>query len=424
MGSFWKRRSGAVLASVGVAVLVGGGVLAASGNGSPVRVAYTSVKQGDVTATVGAAGTVQSGMIREVAFGTSGTVTKVKVKVGQKVTSGQVLATLDSTLATEQVTAAAASLAAANATTLATASPSASASTKTPSTCPTTSTSPKTPKPKPKPSVSSPATVTPKPAVTPTHSASPKPTTSCSKKSSGSGSSGSSSSGGSGSGGSGSGGSGSGGSGGGSSAPTTQAQLDSMITKAQVALNQAQRALAGTVITAPIDATVITVAGDVGTQVSGPGSSGFVTLGDLTELQVKASFSQTDVAKLKIGQTAAISLATRAGQSYDGTVTHIEPAATITGSLVQYGVNIAFDNVPKGLLLGQTATVLVTVQQAQGTLYVPATALRTGSSGTYQVKVHRAGGIQTRSVQIGVRGDQYVEIRSGLSSGDQVVTSG
>jgi RND family efflux transporter MFP subunit len=197
-----------------------------------------------------------------------------------------------------------------------------------------------------------------------------------------------------------------------------------MITKAQVALNQAQRALAGTVITAPIDGTVITVAGDVGTQVSGPGSSGFVTLGDLTELQVKASFSQTDVAKLKIGQTAAISLATRGGQSFDGSVTHIEPAATITGSLVQYGVNIAFDNVPKGLLLGQTATVLVTVQQAQGTLYVPATALRAGTSGTYQVKVHRAGGIQTRSVQIGVRGDQYVEIRSGLSSGDQVVTSG
>jgi HlyD family secretion protein len=418
MGSFWKRRSGAVLASVGVAVLVGGGVLAVSGSSSPVRIAYTSVKQGDVTATVGAAGSVQSGMIREVAFGTSGTVTKVKVKVGQKVTSGQVLATLDSTQATEQVTAAAASLAAANATTLATASP--SASTKTPSTCPTTSTSPKTTKTtkttKPKTSVSSPAAVTPKPAVTPSHGASPKPTTSCSKKSSGSGSSGSSSSGGS--------GSGSSGSGGGNSAPTTQAQLDSIITKAQVALNQAQRALAGTVITAPIDGTVITVAGDVGTQVSGPGSSGFVTLGDLTELQVKASFSQTDVAKLKIGQTAAISLATRTGQSYDGTVTHIEPAATVTGSLVQYGVNIAFDTVPKGLLLGQTATVLVTVQQAQGTLYVPATALRTGTSGTYQVEVHRAGGTQTRSVQIGVRGDQYVEIRSGLSSGDQVVTSG
>jgi multidrug efflux pump subunit AcrA (membrane-fusion protein) len=401
MGSFWKRRSGAVLASVGVAVLVGGGVLAVSGNGSAVRVAYTSVKQGDVTATVGAAGTVQSGMIREVAFGTSGTVTKVKVKVGQKVTSGQVLATLDSTLATEQVTAAAASLAAANATTLATASPSASASAKTPSTCPTTRTSPKTTKPKT--SVSSPAAVTPKPA---THSASPKPTTSCSTKSSGSPSPKSSSP------------------SGGNSAPTTVAQLDSIITKAQVALNQAQRALAGTVITAPIDGTVITVAGDVGTQVSGPGSSGFVTLGDLTELQVKASFSQTDVAKLKIGQTAAISLATRAGQSFDGSVTHIEPAATTTGSLVQYGVNIAFDNVPTGLLLGQTATVLVTVQQAQGTLYVPATALRAGTSGTYQVQVRRAGGTQTRSVQIGVRGDQYVEIRSGLSSGDQVVTSG
>src|SRR5258708_22728801 len=113
-----------------------------------------------------------------------------------------------------------------------------------------------------------------------------------------------------------------------------------------------------------------------------------------------------------------------AGRSRGARAPNTNPAATTTGSLVQYGVNIAFDTVPKGLLLGQTATVLVTVQQAQGTLYVPATALRTGTSGTYQVKVHRAGGTQTRSVQIGVRGDQYVEIRSGLSSGDQVVTSG
>jgi RND family efflux transporter MFP subunit len=202
---------------------------------------------------------------------------------------------------------------------------------------------------------------------------------------------------------------------------TTKAQAGAQVVKAQVTLAQARRALAGTVITAPIDGTVLTVAGAVGSQVSGPGSSGFVTIGNLDELQVQAKFSQTEVAELKIGQPARITLATRQGESYDGTVTHIDPAATTTGTLVQYGVMIAFDQVPAGLLLGQTATVQVTVRESDGTLYVPAAAVVPRSNGTYAVQVRHGSDTSTRAVRIGVRGDQYIEIRSGLVAGDRVL---
>jgi multidrug efflux pump subunit AcrA (membrane-fusion protein) len=82
---------------------------------------------------------------------------------------------------------------------------------------------------------------------------------------------------------------------------------------------------------------------------------------------------------------------------------------------------IAFDQVPKGLLLGQTATVQVTVRESDGTLYVPAAAVGPGSNGSATVRVEHGTATSTRAVQIGVRGDQYVEIRSGLVAGDRVL---
>jgi HlyD family secretion protein len=182
--------------------------------------------------------------------------------------------------------------------------------------------------------------------------------------------------------------------------------------------------LRGTEIVAPTAGTILSVAGTVGTVVNGPGSSGFVTIGDLNEYQVQANFSESDVAKLKIGQPATVTLAAGNGGPYQGTVSGIAPSATTTGNLVQFGVDIAFDDQPAGLLIGQTATVQVTVQQATDTLYVPNDALRTAPNGAYQVVVRSKDGTpRLRTVTVGVQGDQDAEITSGLVPGDRIETT-
>jgi macrolide-specific efflux system membrane fusion protein len=71
--------------------------------------------QGTVTATVSASGTVRSASTASATFGTSGTVTEIRVQVGDKVTKGQVLATVDDTSAQRQLGAAQANLDAAEA---------------------------------------------------------------------------------------------------------------------------------------------------------------------------------------------------------------------------------------------------------------------------------------------------------------------
>lgn len=416
------------LTAFGTAVLVGGALMGIGGDESAVSLAYAAVRQGNISATVGAAGTVRSGRIREIGFSAAGTVTKVNVRNGQTVKAGDVLAELDNTQAAEAVTADVAALAAANeaAANFGTASPSASPGA---SSGANSGSGQKTPSRNPGggPPASPPATG-PSPTVTPSQHHTPKPPTTGSptpaptRKSPTPGTSHSRSvspspvrTGGGGK----PGGGGSGGTGGGG-AVTTQQQADANVLKAQVALDQARRTLAGTQIIAPTAGTVLSVAGTVGTVVNGPGSSGFVTIGNLDELQVQADFSESDVAKLKLGQPATVTLAAGNGGPFDGTVAHIEPAATTSGTLVQYGVMISFDRPPGHLLIGQTATVQVTTAQATDSLYIPSRALHPAPTGGYTVLVKRGGATRNRTVRIGIRGDQYVEIRSGLAAGDRV----
>jgi multidrug efflux pump subunit AcrA (membrane-fusion protein) len=192
------------------------------------------------------------------------------------------------------------------------------------------------------------------------------------------------------------------------------ASAQQQLNNAQLALLQAQQRLAGTVITAPVAGKVISIAGTVGSQARS-GGNGFIVLGDVQDTEVQAQFSEADVASLAVGQPATITLPNRP-QPVTGKVALISPVGTTSGRLVRYGVQIAFDAVPDGLLFGQSADVAVTTAQATGVLEVPSSAVQ-GST-----VIVRAGGKNvTRTVVVGLRGDRYTEIKSGLSEGEQVV---
>lgn len=97
-----------------VLVLVIGLVVLALGSGGQQAPARTvTATSGTVTATVTASGTVQSSGSVQLAFGSVGTVTEVAVEAGDSVTAGQVLATIDSVAALQQLASAQANLASA-----------------------------------------------------------------------------------------------------------------------------------------------------------------------------------------------------------------------------------------------------------------------------------------------------------------------
>jgi HlyD family secretion protein len=417
-----SRRQLAIVAAVAVVIVAGAAVAASAmaGGGKPVAAKTTTfaVRSGTVTVTASASGTVQPIDSRALTFGTAGTVSTLNVKAGDRVTDGETLATLDPADAQSAVSSAQSALDAAN-TNLSLAEEQATETTApsptgcvagaafmlaTPSATPSPSASPS-----PRPSAS--ASPHPTQSHRPTASASPK----TGGSSCGSGTGGRSGTGGSGS---------TGGSNQGNLGTGTDSLLraEQAVNNAELTLEQAEAKLAGTTIVAPSAGRVLSVAGSVG-QAASAGGAGFIVIGGVDSLAVEAQFSEADVAAVAVGQPATVTLADHPGVTYKATVTEVDPAGTASGQLVHYGVQLEFTQAPADLLLGQSAVAAVVTASAPDVLYVPNAALSNLTSDTATVKVRAVGGDVTRTVTVGLAGDQGTEIKSGLVAGDVIVVS-
>jgi HlyD family secretion protein len=428
----WITAGVAVVAAAAIVTVA----MAGGKSASPTTAASTvsTVRRGTVSVTASAAGTVEAAATRGLSFAVGGTVSEVDVRPGQSVTAGQVLARIDNSDAQTAVNSAQDAVDdARNALTTAEQTPTPAPANGTcvapaayhvtPDGEPTSGSPSPSASASPSPSSRPSATPTARPTATGTH-ATTAPGHGSSSGSGGAGNSGGScgrSGSGSGSGGSGSGGSGGSGGRGGSTDGVFSAQQQ--VNNAQLALSQAQDKLAGTVITAPVAGKVLSVAGTVGGSET-PGSTAFISLGGVNDTEVTAQFTESDVAHLAVGQPASITLPDRAGQKYTGKVSEVSPAGTMSGRLVRYAVLIAFDQVPDDLLYGQSADVAVTIQSVDNVLYVSSSAVTGIANDTATVTVRSDGHDERRTVHIGLRGDQYTEVQSGLSQGDSVVVGG
>ncbi|MBD0671114.1 efflux RND transporter periplasmic adaptor subunit [Streptomyces sp. CBMA156] len=406
------RRRGAVLvnSALGVALLGGAALVYAtvsgsSGPASAKPAARTAtVSKGTVLATVSGTGTLASPTDAAQDFTTGGRLTEVRVAVGDAVKKGQVLATVDTTAAQQQVDTARAALTTAEA-----------SLTKAQAGVTTTTT---------------------EPLPGATSAAAPG------------------------------GGAGSGGRGAGvSSTPAPQtttitttkvddaavAQAQQQVTTAQTGLTNAQAALAGTTLTASVDGTVASIAGKAGDTVGATASgssassggssgkstgtgtsataapSGFIVLTNPTGMQVTANFSELDSLKLKKGEAATVTLNAQSDTKLNATVLSVSSLPSGSGSggaagsaAVQYAATLQLNGDTGALRTGLSATVQVITGEADNALSLPTTALSgTGTSRTATL-VQPDGSSERVTVGVGVEGDSTVQVVSGLKEGDKV----
>ena len=133
-----------------------------------------------------------------------------------------------------------------------------------------------------------------------------------------------------------------------------------------------------------------------------------------------ANVSESDVSKLKGDQAATVTVNAMATQPVQAKVAQVDLTPTTSNNVVQYGVTLALTAPPEGLRPGQSASVEITVSSAAGVLAVPAAAVQTVNNQS-SVQVMENGAETRKTVEVGVRGDQYVEIKSGLTAGEEVV---
>lgn len=145
------------------------------------------------------------------------------------------------------------------------------------------------------------------------------------------------------------------------------------------------------------------------------------TIVNLDQMEFEASASVTSSALVTPGQTVAVTAAGLGDQTFEGTVTRVNPVA-LTGTRT-VPIYIELDNSEGRLRGGMFATGQITVASKDDAIAVPMTAMREDAEGDFVLKLVD-GTVTRQAVEIGNSWDRgrIVEV-TGLVAGDTVVTA-
>jgi Cu(I)/Ag(I) efflux system membrane fusion protein len=144
-------------------------------------------------------------------------------------------------------------------------------------------------------------------------------------------------------------------------------------------------------------------------------------IADLSSVWVIADVAEQDIGQIKVGDAVRVKVDAYPGQRFDGKIDFVYPTLNETTRTVQVRAELAN---PRGLLKpAMFAQVELPVGGASPVLTVPASAVI--DSGLRQVVLVQLaqGRFEPRTVTLGVRGDDYIEVLEGIAEGEQVVTS-
>jgi HlyD family secretion protein len=150
------------------------------------------------------------------------------------------------------------------------------------------------------------------------------------------------------------------------------------VKSARIALERAQKNLGYTAIYAPSDGVIIERNVDVGQTVAASLSAPqlFLIANDLSQMQILASVSESDIGAISEGQQVKFTVQPYPNQSFTGTVRQVRLQSTTQDNVVNYTAVVAVGNADGKLLPGMTATVQFLTGSASDVLTVPNAALR------------------------------------------------
>lgn len=218
-----------------------------------------------------------------------------------------------------------------------------------------------------------------------------------------------------------------------------QAQIASaraQIAQAQAELDAALLDLSRTRIVAPASGVVINKLVEPGTTVAASFQTPnlFEIASDTTKMQVEASVDEADIGQVRDGQPVRFTVDSYPGERFRAAVRQIRKAPTENQNVVSYLVILDVDNREGKLLPGMTANVEIVTGSRPHVLRVPTTALRfrprvadrpegTKPDPRPTVWVASADPYRPtpRRLTLGLAGEDFAEVRSGLRAGEKVL---
>lgn len=220
---------------------------------------------------------------------------------------------------------------------------------------------------------------------------------------------------------------------------------DAQIRQASAELSSARLDLTRTLILAPASGVIIDKLVEPGTTVAASFQTPnlFEIAADTTKMQVEASVDEADIGQIREGQDVTFTVDSYPDDVFRAKVRQIRKAPVETQNVVSYLVIIDVDNLDGKLLPGMTANVEIITGARVNVVRVPTNALRFRPKAadreaqeepqpadpdrkqTPRHFVYLVGSDPYRpvrkQVKIGLEGDDYTEILSGLKAGDKVL---
>ena len=204
--------------------------------------------------------------------------------------------------------------------------------------------------------------------------------------------------------------------------PDELALAEAELENATLQLQIAENALASATIIAPMDGTVMEVAGVVGDTVT---TDTFITIADMERPGLVIYIDETDMSLVKAGNPVTVVFDAIPDRIFEGTVTQIEPMLVTVQNydVVQGLVNLNDTQTSAGrsLLLGMQGSVEMVAGVAENVLLVSVDALFEVDGNQAMVWVENANGSFTsRTIKLGLMDCYQSEVIDGLEQGDSV----
>jgi len=201
---------------------------------------------------------------------------------------------------------------------------------------------------------------------------------------------------------------------------TDIAVYEAQIKQAKAQMQQVAVQIQDMKIIAPVAGTIIETNGNPG-EIIDPGTI-VVSMISNDPLQVKVNLSEVNVANVKVGQSVRITGDAIQGE-LQGTVTSVDPSATIIQGSVYYLTTVTFNKKSDQIKDGMTTNVWIKTGETKSTLVIPASAIQKDGENTF-VQIYDNKKVTNQNVTLGLKSQNgMIEIISGLSEGQQVVIS-
>ena len=196
------------------------------------------------------------------------------------------------------------------------------------------------------------------------------------------------------------------------------------VQSAEIALQDAKDNAAARTVSATMDGVITALSLEDGDSFSGGSAANTapVVITDPNVYEATVTIAETDISSVAVGQKVTLTFDALTDLTLTGKVTRVDTVGTNSSGVVSYSAVIAPDVMNPSVKSGMTVTANIITKTAQDVLAVSTSAIKSSTDGKY-VQILQNGVPTDVTVETGMSSDSYIEITSGLTAGESIITA-